>query len=69
MVWFGLTWYLELYEQTIARLWRQGQQSRTVVVTHIVTERTIDERILKALESKSQTQEDLIAAVKAEITG
>ena len=67
MVWFGLTWSLELYEQTIARLWRQGQQSRTVVVTHIVTERTIDERILKALESKSQTQEDLIAAVKAEI--
>ena len=67
MVWFGLTWSLELYEQTIARLWRQGQQSRTVVVTHIVTERTIDERILKALENKSQTQEDLIAAVKAEI--
>ena len=67
MVWFGLTWSLELYEQTIARLWRQGQQSRTVVVTHIVTERSIDERILKALESKSQTQEALISAVKAEI--
>ncbi len=69
MVWFGLTWSLELYEQTVARLWRQGQQSQTVVVTHIVTERTIDERVLRALESKSQTQEALISAVKAEITG
>ena len=68
MVWFGLTWSLELYEQTIARLWRQGQQSQTVVVTHIVTEHTIDERILKALDAKSQTQEALISAVKAEIS-
>ena len=67
MVWFGLTWSLELYEQCIARLWRQGQQSRTVVVTHIVTERTIDEQILRALDAKSQTQEALIAAVKAEL--
>ena len=67
MVWFGLTWSLELYEQCIARLWRQGQQSQTVVVTHIVTERTIDEQILLALDAKSQTQEALIAAVKAEI--
>ena len=67
MVWFGLTWSLELYEQCVARLWRQGQQSQTVVVTHIVTEHTIDERILKALETKSQTQEALISAVKAEL--
>ena len=68
MVWFGLTWSLELYEQCVARLWRQGQQSQTVVVTHIVTEHTIDERILKALDAKSQTQEALISAVKAEIS-
>ena len=68
MVWFGLTWSLELYEQCVARLWRQGQQSRTVVVTHIVTEHTIDERILKALDAKSQTQEALISAVKAELS-
>ena len=68
MVWFGLTWSLELYEQCVARLWRQGQQSQTVVVTHIVTERTIDERILKALDAKSQTQEALISAVKAELS-
>lgn len=68
MVWFGLTWSLELYEQCVARLWRQGQQSQTVVVTHIITERTIDERILKTLETKSQTQDALISAVKAEIS-
>lgn len=68
MVWFGLTWSLELYEQCIARLWRQGQQAQTVVVTHIVTERTIDEQILRALDAKSQTQEALIAAVKAELS-
>ena len=67
MVWFGLTWSLELYEQCVARLWRQGQQSQTVVVTHIVTERTIDERILRALDAKSQTQQALISAVKAEL--
>ena len=68
MVWFGLTWSLELYEQTIARLWRQGQQAQTVIVTHIVTEHTIDEQILRALEAKSATQEALIEAVKAEIS-
>ncbi len=67
MVWFVLTWSLELYDQFVARLWRQGQQSQTVVVTHIITERTIDEQILRALEAKSQTQEALIAAVKAEL--
>lgn len=68
MVWFSLTWSLELYEQCIARLWRQGQQSRTVIVTHIVTENTIDDRILRALESKSRSQQALIEAVKAELS-
>lgn len=68
IVWYGLTWSLELYEQVNARLWRQGQQSGTVVITHIVTENTIDERILQALTAKSGTQEALISAVKAELT-
>ena len=68
IVWYDLTWSLELYEQVNARLWRQGQQARTVVVTHIVTENTIDERILAALESKSLTQDALIEAVKATIS-
>ncbi len=65
LVWFGLTWSLELYQQTIARLWRQGQTAETVVVQHIVTKGTIDERILKALSEKDSTQSALIEAVKA----
>ena len=69
MVWFGLTWSLELYQQTVARLWRQGQTENTVVIQHIVTAGTIDERILKALEQKDNTQSALIDAVKAEVSG
>ena len=67
LVWFGLTWSLELYQQTIARLWRQGQSQGTVSVIHIVTDGTVDERILKALEQKDSTQAALIDAVKAEV--
>lgn len=67
LIWFGLTWSLELYEQTIARLWRQGQKSKTVVVIHIVASDTVDESILKALKTKDKTQSALIEAVKAEI--
>lgn len=67
LIWFGLTWSLELYQQTNARLWRQGQKSRTVIVQHIVTKGTIDERILKALEHKDGTQAALIDAVKADL--
>lgn len=69
LVWFGLTWSLELYQQTNARLWRQGQQAETVVIQHIVTEGTIDEEILKALENKDAQQSRLIEAVRAEIGG
>ncbi|HEM2651630.1 TPA: DEAD/DEAH box helicase [Streptococcus suis] len=69
LVWFGLTWSLELYQQTNARLWRQGQESEPVVIQHIVTEGTIDEEILKALENKDAQQERLIAAVKAQVGG
>lgn len=69
MVWFGLTWSLELYQQTVARLWRLGQTENTVVIQHIVTADTIDERILKALEQKDNTQSALIDAVKAEVSG
>jgi SNF2 family DNA or RNA helicase len=69
LIWFGLTWSLELYQQTVARLWRQGQQSETVVVQHLITEKTIDERIMKVLSGKAHTQDALIEAVKAELTG
>jgi SNF2 family DNA or RNA helicase len=58
---------LELYQQTNARLFRQGQKASTVVVTHIVTKGTVDSRVLKALEEKDRIQEALIAAVKAEV--
>ena len=67
IVWFGLTWSLELYQQTNARLWRQGQSAETVVVQHIVTKDTIDERILKVLSKKDSTQAALIDAVKADL--
>lgn len=67
LIWFGLTWSLELYQQTNARLWRQGQKSRTVIVQHIVARDTIDERILKVLEHKDGTQAALIDAVKADL--
>lgn len=68
LVWFGLTWSLELYQQTVARLWRQGQTSETVVVQHILTKDTIDSRIMKALSQKKHTQTALIDAVKADLT-
>ena len=67
IIWFGLTWSLELYQQTNGRLWRQGQKEKTVVINHIITKGTIDERILWVLKKKDATQEDLIAAVKAQV--
>lgn len=66
LVWFGLTWSLELYQQTNARLYRQGQKN-TVVIQHIITKGTIDEQILKALQKKNKTQADLIDAVRANL--
>ena len=65
LVWYGLTWSLELYQQTNARLWRQGQASGTVVIQHIVCKDTVDGNILKALKAKDTTQSALIEAVKA----
>lgn len=67
IVWFGITWSLELYQQTVARLYRQGQSSRTVTVIHILTQGTVDEKIMKALAEKDSTQSALIDAVKAEL--
>lgn len=66
LIWFGLTWSLELYQQTNARLWRQGQ-GEVVTIHHIITEDTVDENVMKALESKDATQERLISAVRAEL--
>lgn len=67
LVWFGLTWSLELYQQTVARLWRQGQSAETVIIQHIIAKGTMDERIMKALSEKDTTQAALIDAVKADL--
>ena len=66
LIWFGLTWSLELYQQTNARLWRQGQTS-TVVIHHIIAKGTIDEYVMRSLQKKRKTQDDLINAVKAHL--
>ena len=67
LIWFGLTWSLELYQQANGRLWRQGQKSDTVVIHHIIAKDTIDERIMSALLKKDKTQTALIDAVKANL--
>ena len=66
IVWFGLTWSLELYQQANARLYRQGQ-NKSVIIHHLVAEGTIDEDVMRALERKDTGQEALLAAVKARI--
>lgn len=68
IVWFSLTWSLELYQQLNARLWRQGQKN-TVVIEHLVVKGTVDEDILRSLDKKDKTQESMIEAVKARIGG
>lgn len=67
IVWFGLTWSLELYQQFNGRLYRQGQKSRTVIIHHIITEGTHDEDVIKAIEAKDEKQESLLSSIKAKI--
>ena len=66
IIWFGLTWSLELYEQANARLWRQGQKE-TVVIHHLVVKGTMDEQVMRALRDKAAGQDALLSAVKARI--
>lgn len=66
LIWFGLTWSLELYQQTNARLHRQGQKD-TVIIHHIIAKGTIDEDVMKALRKKEKTQDALINAVRANL--
>lgn len=68
LIWFGVTWSLELYQQTNARLWRQGQKS-VVTIHHILMKDTVDEDVMKALDRKEIRQDDLIGAVKARLYG
>jgi len=67
LIWFSQVWSLELYSQTNARLWRQGQ-NEVVTIHHIVTKDTVDEDVLSALKRKDTTQQNLINAVKAHLT-
>ena len=69
IVWYGMTWSLELYQQLNARLWRQGQKNSTVIIHHIITAGTHDEDVLRALERKDMGQAALIDAVKAQLGG
>ena len=66
LIWYGLTWSLELYQQTNARLWRQGQ-GNVVTIHHIICKDTVDEDVMAALANKDVTQEKLITAVKARL--
>lgn len=66
IVWFSMTWSLELYQQANKRLHRSGQ-TRTVVIHHLVAEGTIDEDVMKALQEKRQGQDSMLEAVKARI--
>ena len=68
LIWFGLTWSLELYQQMNARLWRQGQKE-TVVIHHLIVNDTLDERVMEALDKKDCGQSALVEAVKARIGG
>lgn len=66
IVWYGLTWSLELYQQANARLYRQGQD-RPVIVHHLVAKGTMDESVMTAIKNKAAGQDALLEAVKARI--
>ena len=66
IVWYGLNWSLELYQQANARLYRQGQRNG-VVIHRLVTAGTVDEEVIQRLEGKDMTQESLLQSLKARI--
>lgn len=68
IVWFGLTWSLELYQQANARLYRQGQEN-AVIIHHLITEGTADEKVLMSLQGKKDVQDDLLNSLKAKYGG
>lgn len=67
LIWYSLTWSLELYQQTNARLWRQGQQAEIVVIHHIITRGTVDEDVMHSLSEKDRSQAALMRAVRARV--
>lgn len=64
IIWFGLTWSLELYQQANARLYRQGQK-QAVIIHHLITEGTRDEDVLRSLQGKEDVQNTVMEALKA----
>ena len=66
IIWYGLTWSLELYQQANARLYRQGQKNN-VIIHHLVAEGTVDEHVMEVLQTKDKGQQGLLQAVKAMI--
>ena len=68
IVWYGLTWSLELYQQANARLYRQGQE-KPVIIHHLITEGTVDEQVMRALQAKDTSQAALLAALKERKNG
>ena len=68
IVWYGLTWSLELYQQANARLHRQGQE-KPVIIHHLIAEGTVDEQVMKALKAKDTSQAALLAALKERKNG
>ena len=65
--WFGITWNFEYYDQAIARIYRQGQESPTVFVYHIVAKNTLDKKVLNVLKDKERPQEKLLQSLRAPI--
>lgn len=63
IVWYGLNWSLELYQQANARLYRQGQD-KPVIIHHLIAEGTVDEQVMRALQEKDMSQAALMAALK-----
>lgn len=69
IIWYGLPWSLELYQQANARVYRQGQKNKTVYIYRILTRDTHDADVLRALEHKNVTQEELLKSLEARIKG
>jgi SNF2 family DNA or RNA helicase len=63
VIWFGITWNLEHYDQAIARVYRQGQKNEHVFVYHLVAKDTLDERVLDTLTAKDKTQQGLLTSL------
>ena len=63
--WFGITWNYEFYDQAIARIYRQGQESSVVLIYHIIAKNTLDKKVLKVLQSKEATQNKLLDYLKS----